>query len=182
MLMTGEYTNPYYHWWKVHKYWKIPKIHLAHIGKVTWWHGLPIKLDYYSKYFDVKLSGLGWKDKYGFPDFEWDPYLAFTFFRKWQIIFIWNFCPYFLNKKDPIHYKWSSDLTWETILKMSHFGTTISDACHNTGFYEPYDSCSDLDYYIPSRPITMFRNLTRKGWEEYYKTPRSKQLIESKKL
>lgn len=175
-MKLDAYNNPYYYWWKVRKFWKIPKLHLAHIGKITWFYGLPCRYDYYNRIFDVRLSGLGWKDKDDSPRFEWDPYLCFTFFRKWQIIFIWNFCRYFMKKEDPTYYRLSSEQTWETILYMTNYDKNIADACHSVGFYKPYERCDDPDYYIPPKSITMFRNLSGYGWEQYYKTPRSKEL------
>lgn len=120
--MLTQFNDPYHWWWKTRKYWKIPKLHLAHIGKVTWWFGLPCSRDHYNKYFDFCISGLGWKDKYDKPRFEWDPYMSFTFFRKWQIIFVWNYCPYFMKKKDRIHEVETSQHTWEAILGMALYG------------------------------------------------------------
>lgn len=119
--MVNEYNNPYYWWWKVRKFWKMPKIHLAHIGKITWRFGLPCSIESYNRIFDCAISGLGWKDKYDEPRFEWDPYLCFTFFRKWQIIFVWNYCSYFINAKYEIMEIETSQHTWESILWMANY-------------------------------------------------------------
>lgn len=169
----GQYTNPYYYWWKVRKYWKMPKIHLAHLGKVTWWHGLPTSINYYSKYFDIRLRGLGWKDKCNYPSYEWDPYLCFTFFRKFQIIFTWNFCPYFYNHQE---YNTINMFTWEAILAMVNYGKNITDACHDFGEYQTFNYCENPDYEIPVTNISIIRNLTDFGIQQYYKIPRSEQL------
>ncbi len=122
--MVNEFNNPYHYWWKVRKYWKMPKFHLAHIGKVTWWFGLPCNREYYNKYFDCFISGLGWKDKYDVPRFEWDPYLCITFFRKWQIIFVWNYCPYFMKKENRLFEIETSESTWTAIVGMAEYGWT----------------------------------------------------------
>ena len=175
--MIGQYKNPYYYWWKVHKYWKMPKIHLTHIGKVTWWHGLPLNINYYSKYFDIRLQGLGWKDKCNYPIYEWDPYLCFTFFRKFQIIFTWNFCPYFYNHQE---YNTINMFTWEAILAMVNYGKNITDACHDFGEYQTFNYCENPDYEIPVTNISIIRNLTDFGIQQYYKIPRSEQLKELK--
>lgn len=169
-----EYHNPYYYWWKVRKFWKIPKIHLAYRGKVTWFFGLPADLEYYNKYFDVKLSGLGKKDKEGSPRHEWDPYLCFTFFRKWQVIFTLNFVPYFT--KNAFEYQTISMITWECILEMTEYNKNISDACHDGGFWSTYHSCDDHNYTIPPTHLNVLRNLTKYGFEQYCQTPRSKVL------
>lgn len=173
ILLWSIYKNPYHYWWQVRKYWKIPKIHLAHIGKITWWYGLPCRTDYYSKYLDIRSSGVGFKHKYDDIRFEWDPYLCFTLFRKWQLIFIWNFYPYFTKYNS--HLCLESEATWEAILEMTE-GTSISDACHKVGFYTTHESCKESEYFIPSRTITVFRNMTKKGIFEYYNTSRTKEL------
>lgn len=123
----SQFNNPYHYWWKVRKYWKMPKIHLAHIGKIVWWYGLPCSREYYAKYFDCYISGLGWKEKYEEPCFEWDPYLCLTFFRKFQIIFVWNYCPHFMKKEQRDNAIDISEHTWESILEMSEFGKSIYD-------------------------------------------------------
>lgn len=172
--MLSEYKNPYYWWWKVRKYWKIPKLHLAHIGKITWWYGLPISHDYYNKYFDVRLSGLGWKSKYDSPRHEWDPYLCFTLFRKWQLIFIWNFRPHFSRKVK--EYSTINLATWEAILEMAAFDGNIADVCHSE--WLTYHEVKDLEpeYKIPPTRLSVLRNLTRYGFEQYLQIPRSKVL------
>lgn len=147
--------NPYYDWWKVYKYWKIPKIHLAHIGKITWWYGLPISDKYYNKRFDIKISSLGKKDKMGSPRFEYNPYLCFTLFRTWQLIFIWNFVPYFKKDKN-YDYELASELTWETIVWMTEYDKNLSEAIKCAGFWE-YDS----------KKVTQIINLTRYGLDQH---------------
>lgn len=174
--LWNQYKNPYYYWWKVRKYWKIPKLHLYHIGKITWFYGMPVYNEYYNKYLDIHISGLGWKDKEGSPRFEWNPYFCITLLRKWQIILTWSFCPHFLDFKDPTHSRLSNEMTWEVILSMVHYDKNIADACHFVGFWEDYIPCDDPDYRIPSKQITPFRNMTKYGFEQYYKVPRSKQL------
>lgn len=174
--LLNEYRNPYYWWWKVRKYWKRPKMHLAHVGKITWWYGLPCNTELYNKYFSVKLMGLGWKNKHDAACFEWNPYLCFTLFRKWQLIFMWSFRPHFIKSDSNFHGTIENELTWEAIVEMVWKNKTVSDACHDVGEAKPYDTCNDSDYYIPSRVITPFRNLTNYGWLQYYETPRSKQL------
>lgn len=123
-MFKNPYKNPYYYWWKVRKFWKMPKIHLAHIGEITWWFGLPCSREHYNKYLDISISGLGWKDKDNEPRFEWDPYFCITLFRKWQIIWVWNYCPYFMKQVNKAIEIETSIHTWEAILSMVEYEAT----------------------------------------------------------
>ena len=86
----NEYRNPFYVWWKCRKVFKFPYVHL-YIGRVTWFFGMPIIRDIYNRIIDFRMSAVGWKLKYDNVVHEWDPYIVFTFFRKWQIMFIFNY-------------------------------------------------------------------------------------------
>lgn len=110
--LWNEYHNPIYYWWKVRKYFKFPSIRF-YKGKKTWFFGLPIRNDCYNRFIDIRLSGLGWKDKYNSPRFEWHPYIMIMFFRKWQIIWIFYYKP---------------DHTWEAILDYLYYGKSIEEA------------------------------------------------------
>ena len=107
----NQYHNPYYYWWRVRAYFKRPRVHLAHAGKTTWFYGLPIMNEYYKKILDIRLLGLGWKTKYDEVRHEWDPYLAITILRRYQIIWVWNW----IDVKDE-HSHVRSIATWEAIL------------------------------------------------------------------
>lgn len=106
------YHNPLYHWFKVRKYFKRPKIGLYY-GKITWRFGFPIRRDYYNRVLDFRSSALGWKDKYDSPRFEWHPYIMITFLRKWQII--WTFY-------------YEIEHVWEAILDVLYYNKSIEEA------------------------------------------------------
>jgi hypothetical protein len=107
MKFLNQYNNPFYIWWKVRKIFKFPKIHL-YCGKITWFFGLPCRFDYYNRFIDIHTSGVGWKWKYDEPCFEWNPHIAITFFRKWQIIWVFTY-----YKKQALAL---NEATWEAML------------------------------------------------------------------
>ena len=59
---------------------------------------------------DIRSSSLGWKSKYDSPRHEWDPYFAITFFRKYRIMWMWNYITN--DSNDNVR----SMATWEALL------------------------------------------------------------------
>ena len=117
----NEYRNPFYVWWKCRKVFKFPYVHL-YVGKVTWFFGMPIIRDMYNRVIDFRMSAVGWKLKYDYVVYEWDPYIVFTFFRRWQIMLIFNY----VIKGD----KWSSfrnSETWEAMLEIVYNKQTLDE-------------------------------------------------------
>ena len=110
--LWNEYHNPFYIWWKCKKWFNVPYIHF-YCGKVTWFFGMPISKDKYNKIFDFRMSSLGWKWKYKHVEHEWDPYIVFTFFRKWQIMWVFNY----VHKNDELSFT-RNIATWEAMLDM----------------------------------------------------------------
>ena len=106
----NEYHNPFIHWWKARAYFKRPKSHF-HIGKIVWFFGFPIRKDYLNSIIDIRLSSLGWKNKYTEYRHEWDPYISIVFFRKWQLLWVFNW----ENKSDK-NSNTRSMATWEALL------------------------------------------------------------------
>lgn len=121
----NEYHNPWYHWWKARKYFKKPKCHL-HKGKLTWFFGFPCDKKYLNSILDIRFSSLGWKDKYNSPRHEWDPYISIVFFRKYQLLWIFNW----INKKDKFS-DTRSMATWESILDYIYYNESI-EHCKKT--------------------------------------------------
>lgn len=113
--------NPFYYYWKVRKIFKRPKAHLI-IKKDLWFFGLPIRKDYYNPIITIRFSGLGWKWKYDDVRHEWDPYIQICLFRKYHIVWIFNW----VNK-----YKVDSGIismaTWEAILDYLYNHMTIQE-------------------------------------------------------
>lgn len=110
-----EWHFPLYHWWKARKCFKRPKAHFR-AGKIMWFFGFPCRRDYLNPILDIRFESLGWKDKYDSPRHEWDPYISIVLFRKWQLLWIFNWC----NPKD----KYSSIrsmATWEAILDYLYY-------------------------------------------------------------
>lgn len=117
----NEYHNPFYTWWGVHKWFKSPYIHF-YKGHITWFFGMPISKDKYNKIFDFRMSALGWKWKYERVEHEWDPYIAVTFFRKWQLLWIFNYVT-----KDDEDSRTRNIATWEAILDILYNNRPLKD-------------------------------------------------------
>lgn len=123
--MSHEYNNPLYHWWKARKYFKRPKCHFI-CGKNIWFFGLPIREDCWNPIIDFRISALGWKSKYNSPRHEWDPYICISLFRKWKLVWIFNW----ISKKDPDS-DTRSMATWEAILDMLYFKKSLAEVLVN---------------------------------------------------
>lgn len=120
--IINKYNNPLYYWWKVRKIFKRPKCHLI-LKKNFWFFGLPIRRDYYNSVIDIRFSGLGWKWKYDEVRHEWDPYIQICLFRKYHIIWIFNW----VNKHDKLNSDIISMATWEAILDYLYNHKTVQE-------------------------------------------------------
>lgn len=145
----NEYYNPLYIWWKCRKSFNFPYIHL-YCGKITWFFGMPINKYKYNKIFDFRMSALGWKWKYEYVRHEWNPYIVFTFFRKYQIM--WTFS--YVVKKDEESYT-KNIATWEAMLDILYNNKTLNYAykAHQWGTMD-------------GKKIDIKDNLT---WDGYFK-------------
>lgn len=114
--------NPFYYYWKVRKIFKKPKCHLI-IKKDLWFFGLPIRKDYYNPIITIRFSGLGWKWKYDEVRHEWDPHIQICLFRKYHIVWIFNW----VNKYDTVDSGVISTATWEAILDYLYNHKTIQE-------------------------------------------------------
>ena len=121
MTNWNEYHNPFYIWWKVRKIFKRPKCHV-YIGKKTWFFGLAILDCYYNPIISIKFRALGWKWKYDDVRHEWDPYIQIRLFRKWDIIFIFNW----VDESDSDS-STRNMATWEAILDYLYNNKTIEE-------------------------------------------------------
>lgn len=119
--LWNEYHNPLYHWWKVRKEFKRPKCHFI-FGKNLWWFGLYINKKYYNKFIHFRMSAVGYKWKWDEPRHEWDPFIQICFFRKYHIIWVFNW----INKKDKQSYI-KSMATWEAILRRIYCNNTLQE-------------------------------------------------------
>lgn len=117
----NEYHNPWYHWWKAREYFKRPKAHF-YCGNMTWFFGFPCREDYLNSILDIRFSSLGWKTKYDSYRHEWDPYISIVFFRKWQLLWVFNW----VNENDDFSHT-RSMATWEAILDYLHNNFSIED-------------------------------------------------------
>lgn len=148
LKLFNEYRNPFYHWWKVRKIFKMPKCHL-YIGKQTWFFGLCIRDEYYNPIISIKTSALGWKWKYDEVRHEWDPYIQIRLFRKWDIIFIFNW----IEKNDP-YSNTRSMATWEAILDYIYNKYPL-EKCINNHIWSTSTDKSSKD-------ITIHNNIRKK--------------------
>ena len=126
----NEYHNPLYHWWKVRKYFKKPKCHF-YKGKITWFFGFPMRKDYLNPILDIRFSALGWKSKWNDFRHEWDPYISIVFFRKWQLLWIFNWID--PNNKDS---GIKSMATWEAILDVLYNKKSLSESIEDNTWGE----------------------------------------------
>ena len=76
-------------------------------------------------FLDFHLSALGWKDKFDSPRHEWDPYIAITFLRKWQLCWWFTYI-----KKGDKDSQTRNLATWEAMLDYLYYGRSI-DYCRN---------------------------------------------------
>lgn len=109
----NEYHNPLYHWWKVRKYFKFPKVSFYFRKNYTY---LKIK-KFYNSILCIQFSALGWKNKYNQPRFMWNPFIKIILFKKYNLLWI------FYWEKDYIY----NSMVWEYIIKLIYYDTTIEN-------------------------------------------------------
>lgn len=88
--LWNEYHNPFYPWYKVRKKFPRPKCHFIY-GKDIWFFGMPVNKKYYNPIISINTSALGWKTKYRMFRHEWDPYIDICLFRKYHIMWVFNY-------------------------------------------------------------------------------------------
>ena len=126
----NEYRNPLYHWWKMRKYFKRPKIHFF-TRKYFYTFGCPARRDWYNPIISFHTTAVGWKEKYDTPRFEWNPMVQIVFFRKYHLV--WYIC---WNKKSSnFDEVTKNQATWEALLGMLYFNQTIKQA-RNSNVWE----------------------------------------------
>lgn len=112
-----SYHFPYYDWWKVKN--KVIRPHIYFNGLKTyntgWFFGLPICKQYLNPIISIQTSNVGWKTKYNYVRWEWNPFIAIILFRKW--IISWTI-------------RWDNDymhnlLTWEAIIEHNYYNKPL---------------------------------------------------------
>lgn len=149
--LWNDYHNPWYHWWKVRKYFTRPKAHFMY-AKNFWTFGLPIVKSYYNPILDIRFLALGWKSKYDSPRHEWDPMISITFLRTYTLLWTFNW-----QTKENMYSDTSSMATWEAILDYTYFNKSIDY------IVEEHIWKHDSDY------ITIIPNMTINGIINYLK-------------
>ena len=147
--LLNDYYNPFYIWWRCKKWFNFPHIHFYH-GHILGYYGMPCSKDYYNKFIDFHIRALGWKTKYDSFRHEYDPYIAITFFRKWQLLWTFNYVT--TGDKN----SWVRNLaTWEAMLEMTYDKKSLSYVVnnHKWGIKGEIDIC---------------KNLTWSGYFKYY--------------
>lgn len=108
----NPYRNPLYYWRKMKEIFKKPPLHL-HIGK----YRHMMLCDYMNPpKIQFICNGLGWKDKWNSPRFEYPPNILFKLFN-FEIRLIWSWGDDF---KDSVY--------WETLLDLCVYNKTLEDA------------------------------------------------------
>ena len=138
----NEYHNPFIVWWKARKWFNFPYIHF-YCGKVTWFFGMPISKTKYNKVLDFRISALGWKWKYSHVEHEWDPYIVFTFFRKWQIMWVFNY----VHKNDEAS-STRNIATWEAMLDIVYNNKSLSYVVRNHKWLDTNGDTIDITHNL----------------------------------
>ena len=167
--LWDQYNNPFYYYWKVRKLFKRLKCHFMY-GKDIWFFGLPIRKEYYNPIISIRTEGLGWKTKYGEFRHEWDPYIQICFFRKWHLIWIFNWVT-----KDDKDSSIRNMATWEAILEYlynkeslkecidsNQWGPHIGD--ENGSIITPYDNLTDYGKAIYDKKQIKLKNEGHFNW------------------
>lgn len=154
--LWNQYKNPFYYYWKVHKFFKRPKCHFMY-GKDIWFFGLPIRREYYNPIVSIRTESLGWKTKWDEYRHEWDPYIQIRFFRKWDLIWIFNW----IDKNDE-YSSTRSMATWEAILEYLYNKETLKTSIDNNQWGPRVGDKN-------STTITPYDNLSKKGKVIYNK-------------
>lgn len=118
----NRYHNPFYIWWKCRNYFKRPKCHFLY-GKNIWFFGLYIDKKYYNPIIHFRTSAVGWKWKWDEPRHEWDPFIQICLFRKYHLIWVFNWV-----KKDDKKSYVRSMATWEAILSYLYNKKNLVDS------------------------------------------------------
>lgn len=149
----NEYNNPFYVWWECQDWFHRPNCHI-YCGKKIWFFGLPITDRYYNKILDIRFSAIGWKWKYERIEHEWDPYISITLFKKWQLIFIFNYIT-----KDDEDSSTRNIATWEAMLDMVYNNKTLYQVVNRHQWCKSVDNRKEV--------ITIKDNLSYDGFFEY---------------
>lgn len=90
-------------------------------GRYGWMFMFPISRDQTGKILDIYGFDLMWKDKWDEPRYEYSPFIAITFFRKWQIGI-----SFIIDTSDMPKHSWEStqDYWWETYLEKEYYDKT----------------------------------------------------------
>ena len=101
--------NPLRTWWKVRKWFRIPKPFI-YFGPII--SGLPFGLP--NKWIELHSYDVTWKDKYDSPRFEFVPQINLELFKKYQLLLTFQ-----TN---------NNDVYWETILDIIYYNKSLKEA------------------------------------------------------
>ena len=128
------YSNPlYYQNSKILKVFKRCPFKM-HIGK---YHYIMFSDPIRNRPIEILFTGLGWKDKYNSPRYEYPPNILFKFFN-FEFRIIWTWGDYL---KDTIY--------WEDVLSYYEYNTSLKDIGSS--------SCIEDKKEINSKTLNMLR-------------------------
>lgn len=120
--------NPFKTWWKVRKYFRLPKI-VPFIHKITTISGYPYASHIHmGKILDIQIHDVWWKDKYNSPRHECNPIIYIGLFKK--IAFGFRFI---VSYKDEFNETCNGDMEyWEYILEYLYYKDEKTLKCYST--------------------------------------------------
>lgn len=153
------YHNPFYHWWKVKKYFVMPKFYFV-CGKYSGYGGLPV-WNHYS-IINFYCRSLYWDDKFNLPYYKASPIVCFIFknpitYKKYWVGLILKYSDSF--EKNMMFNDIAEVISWETILNVLYYNKTIDEAIELNSWSIFDKNCEKVEYKIDAKNILRKKRL-----------------------
>lgn len=105
-----------------------------------------------AKILDIRVSGLGWKEKYGYLEYEYPPFIELSLFKKWK----------WIMRFDSPHVKDSTEFCyWEGMLSYIYKNNKDLVKTYQDNIWESKDN---------NHLYTIMPYLTHSAWTKLVKT------------